>query len=299
VSRPKTGREYVTPEARLPNHFIEQGLSLFSIRNLFANTSSKLHNSCLDLFHGETLSTWAGTLVCGESLDASALRGSLVALNLYHFFVVSGSHLVLIDQVLRFLKCPKAISKALMLFYTFVTDLQAPLVRALFFRWLAESSNSKAMQKSLRLQLQSLLLCVIFCPAWWDSLSLHLSFVAALCFSKFNPQKSAVALAPLLAPLGIPSLAGWCLGQILVLFLELVILPLCLLSLFSVGLAQKINAWLGHLEFLFALVQKNIGEPQVLGLLFTKNQLWFYSLALWFLLYYFEVRRQRAWLFDR
>jgi putative ABC transport system ATP-binding protein len=53
------------------------------------------------------------SLICGEKLTDKSLKENLVKTSLIHIFVISGSHLILLDELLSILKIPVLFSESL------------------------------------------------------------------------------------------------------------------------------------------------------------------------------------------
>lgn len=136
------------------------------------------------------------SLVCGQKLTNENLKSDLSKTSLIHLFVISGSHLILFESVLRFLRMPDYLRFALLAFYTVATGWQPPTARALF------SLGSRHLLVRFKcflpgdlLTLLAGLILLFFFPAWWNSLSLLMSWCAslALCTPGLFRVKSPLA----------------------------------------------------------------------------------------------------------
>lgn len=153
------------------------------------------------------------SMLCGQSVLESELREDLKQSSLLHLFVVSGSHLIWLDRVLRLLPLPTALRLLFWGAFVAMTGADPPVFRAavglladialrrLIPRWRSDQRVLFAGLCSLALQ-----------PTWYDSLSLSLSWAAALAMAL--PTKASwrgellkataawIFLFPLLSQLG-------------------------------------------------------------------------------------------------
>lgn len=147
--------------------------------------SQKLHKTCVDFF----ISTSAEpeniqSVLCGSSISDSQLTSNLSKTSLLHLFIVSGSHLVILDNLLTRVKFPFAIRHLLLLFYGLITKLEAPILRALCSLWFQQFSRKIKLNFSADLKvLCAGLLTLSLNLNLWDSRSLQLSWLAALGLS--------------------------------------------------------------------------------------------------------------------
>ncbi|WP_413568197.1 ComEC/Rec2 family competence protein [Bdellovibrio sp. HCB117] len=124
------------------------------------------------------------SLVCGEKITDKDLRENLRKTSLIHIFVVSGSHLLLLDELLSILRIPFCVRFFFMSFYSIVVGWQAPAVRALLgmcSRRLLHRSRI-LLPKDLCVLVAGFLALMLF-PAWWNSLSFLMSWCAALALT--------------------------------------------------------------------------------------------------------------------
>jgi ComEC/Rec2-related protein len=147
--------------------------------------SSLAHQICIDQIppHSKFQSELKA-LVCAENFTTLSATELYAASGLIHLFVVSGAHLVLIERMLHFLthkfKWSRLIIFSCLFCYAFICDLNAPICRALVSFSLNQYLYSKNFQwptvtRSLMIGLITLLLN----PAWVNSLSLQMSWLAA------------------------------------------------------------------------------------------------------------------------
>lgn len=123
-------------------------------------------------------------LLCGEKITDTQLKDHLSKTSLIHIFIVSGSHLILLDRFLSILKIPLFLRFLSLGFYSLAVGWQAPAVRALgalFLRWGLQRWRI-AFPADLVVLACGMLTLAIF-PTWWQSLSFQMSWCAALALS--------------------------------------------------------------------------------------------------------------------
>ncbi len=213
----------------------------------FANSATfLLHNACLQRLPFQAISlAEMQALVCGESFKAAKTSELYVASGLIHLFVVSGAHLILIEKMLlKFFQRIKAASVVILPFlivYALACNLNPPVTRSLIaiiaglftlrhhLRW---PENYKIFVTGL--------LTLLFNPEWLTSVSLQLSWLAALVVSInslyfFNKNiliKQSIfffTLAPLLAFFQMPNPITILMNLIFSPVLEFILFPLGLL----------------------------------------------------------------------
>lgn len=168
--------------------FLALSLSSPLPSELLNNTSNfaiGFHLKCDDLLPQTSASHHSlAALICGANLPVSALQNDLLRSSLIHAYVVSGSHLLLLDQFFSIFKIPGLVRFLFLSFYSLIAGWQAPVVRALL-SWIFTATKFR-----MRLSIPSDLLvaiagmtCLVLFPAWWSSLSLILSWCASLALS--------------------------------------------------------------------------------------------------------------------
>lgn len=185
-----------------------------------SSSANVFHKKCLQLIppssqHPEALSA----LTCGEKITDKNLQNYLSKTSLIHIFVVSGSHLILFDQFLGILKIPYFLRFLFLSFYSLCVGWQAPAVRALLGLGLRRALQYPSLNfpSDLLVLLTGILTLFLF-PAWWNSLSLLMSWCAALALCvphTLRLKKSWVrALAAQLTILLFMSAPLWGLGSL-------------------------------------------------------------------------------------
>ena len=123
-------------------------------------------------------------LVCGQKISDETSFMNLRATGLIHIFVISAGHLVVLSQILLFLKTPRLCVSLILFFFTLMTGWQAPCVRSLIGAALGfYFSKQKNYLSAPQLVFFTGLLTLALFPDWCSSLSLQLSWAAALALS--------------------------------------------------------------------------------------------------------------------
>lgn len=148
-------------------------------------TSSVFHEKCLQILptNSQHLASLA-SLVCGEKITDQELKKNLSKTSLIHIFVVSGSHLILLDELLGILRIPVIVRFLFLGGYSLAVGWQAPAVRALLGFSTREVLRRRRVYLPADLAvLATGFLTLILFPSWWESLSLQMSWCAALALS--------------------------------------------------------------------------------------------------------------------
>ncbi|NCN41368.1 hypothetical protein GW916_08975 [bacterium] len=211
-------------------------LAIFLLQPFMLRLSQSLQSICESRFNNEIYGAWKAALICGTSLGSAHLSQELKSLGLIHLIVVSGAHLVFLENALNLLlkPLPKRITRwslpPILFLYSLFAGLQPPLVRALF-------SRLPISPLFLRFLVSGVLSVLFFKEL---SLSLTLSWAASLLMSwpsteKPHPASSAAfifcGLFPLLLPMGAPSLWVALLQPFYSLFFGALVFPISFLNL--------------------------------------------------------------------
>ncbi|MNJ94615.1 Competence protein [compost metagenome] len=121
------------------------------------------------------------SLLCGEKITDLNLQKNLTQTSLVHLFVISGSHLILLDELFSKIAMPFFLRFTLLLFYSLTASWEAPVVRALMGLGVRKFHNARGLHFTSDLSvLATGLLTLFLFPSWGDSLSLQLSWAASL-----------------------------------------------------------------------------------------------------------------------
>lgn len=214
----------------------------------------------------EPLATIGGAMVCGRELPAGEAKSVFLRTGLYHVLVVSGAHLVLLAELIRRLRPRGRAGRALLLgglaLFALMTGLGAPLVRA-GLQMALQFHRPRPAVANILLSVAGAL-CVQ--PAWWDSVSLHLSALAALGMSlplkAWGKGAAVVALTlPVVLPFGSLSAAGALTGLLLSPVVELLLFPLCLVAWLAPPLQPLVNPVVGAGLAALSALAASFGPP--------------------------------------
>lgn len=141
------------------------------------------HQICLEALPAGDFKSLSAGLICGAPLPVEETTAQLRGMGMAHIIVVSGAHLLWLEHGYRKLT-PSTfhfLIGPLLLIYCGVSLFQPPAVRSLF-HWTASTVSERyGLNWSLENRLTiSLLLSLMFQPAWSTSLSLMLSWLAGL-----------------------------------------------------------------------------------------------------------------------
>ncbi|MEK2688240.1 ComEC/Rec2 family competence protein [Bdellovibrio sp. GT3] len=170
------------------------GLSISSSNSLL-NNASRLSQSyqqkCLTLVPLESENhTALASIVCGEQLQDQNLKQNLQKTSLIHIFVISGSHLLLLDELFATLRVPFFVRFLLLSLYSLVVGWQPPAVRALSALGLRGSFKKfKWPFPADTMTLIAGCFTLILFPEWWNSTSFLMSWCAALALSSVSLLK--------------------------------------------------------------------------------------------------------------
>jgi|GEM_PF-1292254 ComEC/Rec2-related protein len=168
--------------------FLALNLSNITTSELLNNTtalSSKFQKKCNDILPTQQdISTPLASLICGEKITDQDLAQNLSESSLIHLFVISGSHLLLLDELLSILSFPLFVRSWILLSYTLVAGWQPPVVRALFGWGLRKfpTFQSLHLPTDLVVLFTGLFTLALF-PDWIESKSLLMSWCASLALT--------------------------------------------------------------------------------------------------------------------
>lgn len=182
-------------------------LRLLSSESLLLNPEiflgNPLHRACMGWTQLQGLSSVYGGLFCGSTNIDGPTKNLFLSTGLYHLLVVSGAHLVFLENGLdRVLKGHERTKLSVFFVFALVCQLNPPILRALFSQGmrLASSRNHLFLSDETRI-LSSGLLCLILFPQWVHSTSLILSWTASLALNyKSSPWAKHGIVAIYLLP---------------------------------------------------------------------------------------------------
>gem|GEM_PF-1740574 len=235
----------------------------FDLSTLVMPWVKPVHQLCLNFAPASDYRVWYHAIVCGENLSPSMEKNWFQQTGLIHVIVVSGSHLVFLEDILRFLKLPNWLRWSVLLFFSLASNLQPPITRALIQRvWNAFFQRQQIVMRSLHLQLLAGVTTLALFPSWWTSLSFLMSWLCVLALSLPMPSKHPLWQAALIYLLLIPAMlniqtphpAGILFNVMLAPVLGFVLFPMSLIGFFHPWLAAVSDAAWRLLFFLFSQI---------------------------------------------
>jgi competence protein ComEC len=149
---------------------------------------SELHSLCISACPLGKHADLYGAVVCGARIQTASVRSSFADVGLIHLLVVSGSHFIALETLLRLtvlkITAPRFRSAVLfstLVLFTLMTLASPPILRALFsylVRWI--SAKFQLNWTRFQILTTSGFLCLPFCKSSWALCSLFLSWLAAL-----------------------------------------------------------------------------------------------------------------------
>ena len=200
-----------------------------------------LHDWCL-----KRVSTYAenkeiqSALICGKTLPLGPSRNLFTQAGMIHLMVVSGAHLMFLEKSLSIIphwRYKRFLIIVLLTFYSFCTQMNPPILRALISVFLKEFSKKFQLHwDSFYRLIISGIACLTLNPQWIASASLQLSLVGTLAFS-YSRQSKLIAhilcfifIVPLVSQWSVLHPLSILLNWILFPLFSAVIFPLSILS---------------------------------------------------------------------
>lgn len=248
-------------------------------------------------------------LLCGEKITDSRLKENLSRTSLIHIFIVSGSHLILLDHFLSILKIPLFLRFLSLGFYALAVGWQAPAVRALGALILRAGLRHWriALPGDLLVLACGMLTLAIF-PTWWQSLSFQMSWCAALALSapsalglSSRSWKGALLAHFLILFIMAPLLWGWAslhpIGVLSNLLLApvvaLVLLPLSFAAVFHERLLQVFAEVMHFFESLLSVVAEPVAIPTA-GMSSKSSTFWIWIFVLHIFFHFLRLSQRQG-----
>ncbi len=218
----------------------------FSFLDFLHPAALFFHQTCLNYSPPNVISSQElNALVCGHDFLSLADSQIYIVSGLIHLFVVSGSHLVLIERTLSKLEnkfyMASEITHLILLIYIFVCNLNPPIVRSYLFIVILGLSKKYFLHfKTHNALLAASLIGLILQPQWITSLSYQMSWIAGLTLIYIDEiyKKSHLLIKNLLFYLhfyltmlflGLPQVVTVVISTVLSPFLEYVLFPMAFL----------------------------------------------------------------------
>jgi competence protein ComEC len=241
---------------------------------------------CLRLSPDTTYRSWYQAIVCGQNLPPSIEKKWFQQTGLIHVIVVSGSHLVFLEDLLALLKLPTGVRWLLLLLFSLASNLQPPIARAVIQRvWAEVLRRRQTPLPSLHMQLLAGISTLALFPSWWTSLSFFMSWICVLALSLPLPSKNPLwqsaliylLMFPVASEVQTPHPSSILFNFVMAPVLGLCLFPLSLLGFFHPALALVSDFGWKALFFVFAIVPLPESES---GTLFSAAWLVLYVIIL-------------------
>lgn len=235
----------------------------FDLASLVMPWVKPVHDICLNFSPTSDYRIWYQAIVCGENLPPSLEKTWFQQTGLIHVIVVSGSHLVFLEDTLEFFKLPSWLRWTALLFFSLISNLQPPITRALVQRcWSWFFRSTQRPMTALHLQLLAGLTTLAFFPSWWTSLSFLMSWLCVLALSLPLPSNNPLwrstliylFLLPAMINIQTPHPAGILFNVVFAPILGLVLFPMSLIGFFHPWLAVISDAAWKFLFFVFSQI---------------------------------------------
>jgi predicted membrane metal-binding protein len=265
------------------------------------------HAQCLSLSPLSPFRDWYQAIVCGKNLPASQEKNWFQQTGLIHVIVVSGSHLIFLDDVLRLLlgssRAAVWIRNLLLGFFALISNLQPPITRALVHRgWQFYFLRKGRPKPSFHLQILSGITTLAFFPTWWTSLSFLMSWFCVLALSLPLKTKSTLwrsafvylIMIPALLPVQSPHPASILFNTVFGPLLGLVLFPMSAVGFIHPWLAVISDFAWKSLFWLFSVLPLPGASS---GTYFAVGWLAFYLVLSQTGFYFWQVhRRRKQWI---
>jgi ComEC/Rec2-related protein len=256
---------------------------LFQVRlSVFAEliyASKPLHQFCLNLLpsNPKTQATLQA-LVCGHNFESFEVAQVFTSSGLIHLFVVSGSHLLLIHKALDFILKKIAVTHSqkyvwcILFFYTAVCLFNPPVTRGfiglVLFSYL--KNTIKYWPTDFVLILVGLM-CLLFSPTWVSSLSLQMSWLAALginFYQRYLKNKNRliqqipfyIFYSATFSALGFPQVSVIVIALIFTPVLEYILLPMAFLVLAFPCIDYLFEITIGSLVYILSYFELSVSR---------------------------------------
>jgi predicted membrane metal-binding protein len=237
--------------------FLSLVLGLTNLPVRLASLTSPLHYWCDSHFSTSQNSELLSAFLCGSDLLVPRTYETFRRLGLIHLIVVSGSHLIWLEFFIRSL-CRRVrfghwLTAFVLMMFMFAARLDAPVLRAGLSLGFSRASRRWSLGwTGLHCALYAGMFCLALFPLWMGSLSLLLSWAAALVLASRAKGESMLwtqcrlyaVLFLCLLPLAPP--------HPLTIFMNLLLAPIVVGVLFPIGIA--IFAWPASATYLDPIV---------------------------------------------
>ncbi|OFZ31202.1 MAG: hypothetical protein A2622_00980 [Bdellovibrionales bacterium RIFCSPHIGHO2_01_FULL_40_29] len=287
----------------------------FSFYEILFPWAHFFHKICLDRLPENAISlSELSALVCGENFTSAQDSSLYLSTGLIHLFVVSGAHLIFLERILsasvrRIASAPTTwMICSLLGIYCLACDLNAPIVRAFLSLTLAAILQALHLRwpESFKLFIIGMM-TLIFNPTWIDSISLQLSWIAALATSMpltFQSSRTKfsilamqfiffVALFPMLLFFQIPNPLTILTNFVFAPVLEVILFPLGLVVWFFPSTYPSFDFSMEFLREILELLEMDLIPQKALDIRWMSYVGWTWILALHFYFHFSEIQSRR------
>lgn len=213
----------------------------FSVHEILAPVAEKAHLFCLNnLPENSSSIAELKALVCAHNFSNLGASELYISSGLIHLFVVSGAHLILIENLLKKSNLSQTLIFIALIIYGFACDLNAPVTRCL----IAFTLNSFLSAKNIRwpahfklLIIGTLTLSINY--NWITSLSLQMSWIAAFLLilgEHFYKESSLLFKQSLFFITLLPTVVFFQIPSPIVILVNILLAPVLEFILFPLGL---------------------------------------------------------------
>lgn len=287
-------------------------LSVFrvSAHEYLSLVANKSHLFCIEnLPRNSTAYSELKALVCAENFSTLAESQIYISSGLIHLFVVSGAHFIVLEKLLMhfFLAHSNKRWIILLLFlgYGLMCNLNPPVTRSLFSFVINYYFISKNVKWPHYFKIFIVgLVTLIFNPNWIDSLSLQMSWLAALSLSikqDFFKKTSLltqhiiffITLYPLLIFFQIPNATNILTNFFLAPLLEFVLFPTGLLVWLINELNPLFELLILNFKFILTLLSVKTKVSSYTPPLHFINYIWSYIFLIHFLFHFLYLYKNK------
>lgn len=251
------------------------------------------HHACVSRVPESEHHALHAALVCGAKLPSGEAAETFLKTGLLHLIVVSGAHLIWLESLLRRLlghgQTANGLIVSILIVFALATRLEAPVVRAAISMGLYALSRRRRLGWTpLQIAGLSGLLSIGLFPIWITSLSLLLSWTAALALAQGAGSESVwtkqvriyLCMLLCLMPLSLPHPLTIALNVLAAPVLSVVLFPLSgvvwLLPAFATFIDPVFSVAMIWLRSTAAAIPQMPPAPYIPG----RFELWVYLLAL-------------------
>lgn len=283
----------------------------FSVNEFLSPVAEKAHLFCLNNLPRNSLSiAELKALVCAQSFTNLEDSKFYISSGLIHLFVVSGAHLILIENLLNRFKLHQTLIFVIIIVYGFACGLNAPVVRCLIAFTLNLFLSSKNIRWPAHFKLLIIgSLTLSFNYNWVSSLSLQMSWIAAFLVmlgEKFYKESDSLFKQSLFFITLLPTVVFFQIPSPVVILSNIVLAPVLEFILFPLGLLVWFLNFLSPIFDLLIIVFKSLLQNLELDFQIQISEMpadliiynWCLILTMHFIFHLAHVRKHRKIIFN-